>query len=162
MKRKRELVTLSWEHHDGLVFAFRLQKGLNNNADPGGMRDYVLHTWDSALDHHFWLEEKVLTAVPEISETGQNLHNKMLGDHAFLRAMVEKLRGDKKPATQTIQRFAEHLKRHIRFEEGELFPFIEQSLPSALLKRIGDFLKDHHEIHDKHWPDPFWKNDNTS
>ena len=62
MKRDKNLETLSWEHHDGLVLAFRLEKGIKNNVDINIISDYLQHNWDQGLSHHFWQEERSLKA----------------------------------------------------------------------------------------------------
>ena len=63
MKRNSNLQTLSWEHHDGLVLAFRIERGLRKNSDPGLIRSYLLHAWEKDLTHHFWQEEEILPGI---------------------------------------------------------------------------------------------------
>lgn len=157
MNRTEYLRTLSWEHHDGLVVAFRLQQGLNKNADPATMRDYILHTWESALDHHFWQEEEVLVPELETSKNGRDLLRRLTDDHAYFRELIDRMDKKKKPDLKYIQDFADRLNRHIRYEERELFPFLEENLAPDRLESIGQFLNDNHEKPNKNWSDTFWE-----
>ena len=157
MKRKKELLTLSWEHHDGLVFVFRLQQGIKNNSDPSIIKEYILHTWDNALIHHFWQEEQCLNRVLEKTEEGREILHQMLDDHSHFQKEMEYFRSEGNPDIKRILDFADRLNKHIRFEERDLFPFLEKAIEPAILEEIGQFLKEHHEKPDKCWADTFWK-----
>ncbi len=157
MNRTEYLRTLSWEHHDGLVVAFRLQQGINKNADPATMRKYILHVWETALKHHFWQEEKVLPPQLESNDRGRELLHRMSDDHQFFRELIDQLNKKNSPDLKQIQEFADRLNRHIRFEERDLFPFLEENLAHDRLESIGQFLNDNHEKPDKNWSDAFWE-----
>jgi len=157
MKRKKELVTLSWEHHDGLAFAFRLQQGVKKSAPVEDMREYILHSWATALDHHFWQEEQSLIPVLRASTIGQELLIHMLEDHEYFRKEIEHFKSTEKINIERINSFSDRLNQHIRFEEQELFPYLEKESIPEDLKKIGLFLNDHHEKTDKCWTNTFWK-----
>ena len=157
MKRKKELLPLSWEHHDGLVFVFRLQQGIKNSAPVKDMREYILHTWDNALNHHFWQEEQSLNSVLEKTEKGNELLHQMLEDHEHFKKEIEYLRSEENPDTKRLLNFAERLNKHIRIEERDLFPFLEKTIEPAMLEQIGHFLIEHHEKPEKCWSETFWK-----
>ena len=157
MKRIKELVTLSWEHHDGLVFVFRLQQGVKKSASVRDMREYILHTWDSSLDHHFWQEEQSLNPTLQKSGAGRRLSKHMLDDHAFFRKEMEYFNLNTNPEPGRIKTLSDRLNKHIRFEEQELFPFLEKESTSDALQEIGVFLTKHHERSDKCWTNMFWK-----
>jgi hemerythrin-like domain-containing protein len=160
MKRKKEFVTLSWEHHDGLVFAFRLQQGVKKEADPKIVRQYILETWDSALDHHFWQEEHILTTPLNESNAGQKKLQRMLDEHSYFRGVIEEFRKEEIADPQKIHEFADHLNKHIRFEELDLFPFLEGTLSDLKLNAIGDFLNEHHKKPAKCRTQAFWAKSN--
>ncbi|MEJ2054341.1 MAG: hemerythrin domain-containing protein [Calditrichaceae bacterium] len=162
MKRKNELITLSWEHHDGLLFAFRLQQGLKYSAGIEEIREYTLHTWDNALNHHFWQEEQSLAGVLDFNETGRDLLNRMQSDHEYFRSQIEDIRSKVNLVPAKFNEFADRLNQHIRFEERELFPFLEKQVLPETLKDIGAFLDEHHQNSDKCWKNEFWKNKNES
>lgn len=157
MKRIKEMETLSWEHHHGLVVVFRLQKGLQNNADPQTMREYVLKTWDSALAHHFWQEEEILIEPLQTMEQGRRLVDKMLQDHEAFRQLIEQLNQNKGNLVDNLTVFASRLNNHIRFEERELFAFVQQNVQKQTLLKIGDFLHQTHKKEDRCPIDEFWK-----
>ena len=160
MKRNKELVTLSWEHHDGLVFAFRLQQGLKNAANRNKMLEYIQYTWDNDLEHHFWQEEEILTASLEETERGRELLQTMLDDHRYFRQSIMQIKLQDSVTTDKIKEFADRLNRHIRFEEQKLFPYLEETLPAAKLKKIGGFLAEQHKQADKCWTEAFWEKSN--
>ena len=156
MKRDANLVTLSWEHHDGLVVSFRLQQGLNKNVDTKEMADYILFTWDTVLEHHFWQEEEILTASLEETERGRELLQTMLDDHRYFRERIKQFKLQSSFNPETIKEFAGRLNQHIRFEEQKLFQYLEETLSPVKLKKIGDFLSEQHKQSDKCWTDQFW------
>jgi hemerythrin-like domain-containing protein len=156
MKRAKEFVTLSWEHHDGLVFAFRLQQGLKNAADQHKMLEYIQYTWDNDLEHHFWQEEEILTASLEETERGRELLQTMLDDHRYFRERIKQFKLQSSFNPETIKEFADRLNQHIRFEEQKLFQYLEETLSPVKLKKIGDFLSEQHKQSDKCWTDQFW------
>ena len=144
MKRDTSLKTLSWEHHDGLVLTFRIERGLKYNRDPQLIRTYLLHAWDTDLSHHFWQEEQVLPAALEKSEEGAALLAEMVRDHKWFAGLVEQLRSRNRGWEEDLRQFAERLNAHIRFEERELFPFLEHHAGRNELNRIGGFLQKQH------------------
>ena len=60
LKRHKSLQNLSREHHDGLVFALRLQKGVAKKADLKSMEAYAVWFWNTHLKPHFKMEEEHL------------------------------------------------------------------------------------------------------
>ena len=58
IKRHKALRNLSREHHDGLVFALRLKKGVSKKADLQSMEEYATWFWENHLLLHFQLEEE--------------------------------------------------------------------------------------------------------
>lgn len=157
MKRIKELETLSWEHHDGLVVAFRLQKGLQNKADLQIMKNYLLETWENALTHHFWQEEETLVTTLQNNSAGRDLLKQMKEQHTFFHNLIEKLRKQQGDVGEMLASFADRLNSHIRFEERQLFPFIEQNASQQELRLIGFFLHSHHRKDNKKCTPQFWK-----
>ncbi len=152
MKRNKNLKTLSWEHHDGLVVSFRLQQGLKKKANVNDMSDYIFHIWDKLLEHHFWQEEQTLSNLKISSEFTSQMKN----EHKQIRNLIGELNKDSKNKN-FIEEFAEFLNKHIRFEERQLFPLIEKEVDSNQLDEIGKFLKDQHITSCKVWNNQFWK-----
>ena len=156
MKRNENLKTLSWDHHDGLVVSFRLQQGLKKNVSVAEMAEYVLHTWSSVLEHHFWQEEQTITPNLKHSEKGKELVKQMIDDHKRFGQLEKQIQLDKSNI-QDVEEFALLLNQHIRFEERQLFPFFEQEVGLVKLQEVGKFLKQHHNPSCEIWPNQFWK-----
>lgn len=157
MKRDSRLETLSWEHHHGLVVAFRLQRGLEKKAGTEILREYLLHIWGSALAHHFWQEEQTLLPALDALSEGNQLLGLMVDDHRDFRQMIRKIEGHPANLGAELSAFANKLNKHIRFEERLLFPYIENHVPAPQLKTIGEFLHEKHVSVNICWTDEFWK-----
>ncbi len=157
MKRDKNLETLSWEHHDGLVVALRVKKGLERAADHGEIARYVLHIWDTLLVGHFRQEEATLVEPLQKSEEGRQLAERFLREHEQFRDLVEKVRREETDLNHHLEAFAELLTNHIRFEEKEVFPAVERQATPEELRNIGTYLKKQHVPGNKEWPVEFWK-----
>ena len=116
MKRSAALTPLSREHHQALVISKRI-------SDLGSLSDDSLsHYWQQVRDTfaeelyaHFLQEEEGIGAVLE-----GELKQRFLSDHVRLRDLLQQTDRD------SILLFAECLKAHVRFEERELFGWLEQ------------------------------------
>jgi hemerythrin-like domain-containing protein len=157
MKRNKNLETLSWEHHDGLVLAFRLEKGIKNRIENNMINDYLLHVWDHVLQHHFWQEEQALTIPLTQSKKGREVLQQMMQEHELFRGIIGKIRRSKGDLLPYIRQFADMLTSHIRFEERKLFPVVEQLTSREDLNNIGIFLHAHHKQDLKEWQTQFWR-----
>jgi len=157
MKRNKNLETLSWEHHDGLVIAFRMEKGINNNVAPDIVAQYLLYIWDHSLQHHFWQEEESLTAPLQATSKGRELLQQMLDEHRQFKNIVSTIRSNNKDYTPYVMQFYQKLNKHIRFEERKLFPLVEELCSESELKNIGIFLHKNHQPGKKEWNPEFWR-----
>lgn len=142
MKRHPALVTLSHEHHHGLRWARKLRE-LDPEIPEDRLRALAsefLEAWDSEINPHFWKEEEIL--LPLHAREGESnipeIHQ-MLQQHISLRREVLRL---KEQADRTILgKLAELLTDHIRLEEREVFPRIEQDCSQELLGTINEQLE---------------------
>jgi len=157
MKRNEHLKTLSWEHHHGLVSAFRLQQGLNNGTAKDTLRDYILYIWENDLDFHFWKEEQIIQPSLVKTEDGKKIVEQMTSEHKTFRNLIKTLK-TKQHKIEHIRFFADILNKHIRFEERRLFPFIEKESSEKALEKIGDFLEEHYTPSCNEWQPRFWVN----
>lgn len=157
MKRSKHLETLSWEHHDGLVLASRLKKGVAQGADANIMADYTDYMWAEALTHHFDQEEKFL--LPKLPEDmrQQPIFERMLTEHRKFAALMQAIQKRDNRLPDLLKEFADLLEQHIRFEERELFPFLEKNLGEKELEEIGASLHRSHKLADKENTPIFWK-----
>ncbi len=123
MKRHPFLLTISRQHHMPL----RVSEHLLRHPEEDG-EAALLKEKDSLLSH-FDLEEESLADLwaklpPDL---GPALKRRFLDDHEYFRGHFDKL-GDRAEA----EAFARRLIDHVRFEERELFPALqEHCLPPA-------------------------------
>ena len=154
MKRDKNLVNLSSEHHDGLVIALRIKKALERPNNYQAIVNYVLHLWDS-LKNHFNQEEENFLQSENIDKENE-LIKRMLNEHERFEELVNRLSSGNDTVKEALTEFAELLNDHIRFEERELFPYVEQSLTKDELEQIGINLEKTHQDLDKNWGPKFW------
>src|SRR5688572_28412345 len=115
MKRDKNLQPLSRQHHNGLMVALLLLKGTHRNADLKVMADFILDAWHKELKQHFIMEEKIL--IPALSQKSfdHKLTDRLLTEHEKLRSIMEKIQQGNFTVAD-INRFAQSLEQHIRFE----------------------------------------------
>lgn len=157
MKRGDELKPLSWDHHHGLVLAFRLKRGLNRGVAGSIMADYVKQVWENSLDPHFKKEEKYLVEPLENhTKSADLLIRQLKRDHLFFRNLIHKIRLKNDNLKAQLQEFAIALEKHIRFEEREFFPAVEKHVPLKELQLIGKTILELHQSSDLYWTPEFW------
>lgn len=157
LKRHEALVGFSKDHHFGLLLVWKIRQGLNKKVSPGRISDYVLYFFDEDIDGHFKEEEEQLfPMLPSSSILRQQAET----EHKAIYEMIGRLRKDKDNMDLLLQ-FADALKDHIRFEERELFPFMQQTLSATELEQIADHEDPRGEEIDAHWHDIFWVNEKS-
>ncbi len=144
LKRSRELRPLSSEHHQALLVAFQLKKGLAGHADSAGApRDLaglvaLAKRYEVGLLHtHTRAEEELL---------GQHLDEDQLErlkfEHGELRRLMNVAKaGRPADARAALAAFAELLERHVHWEERDLFPSVEARLEEHDLLRVMNELE---------------------
>jgi hemerythrin-like domain-containing protein len=149
IKRSKELVPLSKEHHEGLLFGWKIKQGLRNGTDRKIISQFIQWFWENDLQQHFRKEEEVLAAhLPKESELVQ----RMLTEHEEIEALVNinAMIVDE----DIFTRLADSLQDHIRFEERILFPFAEQTIPVNEMEMIyAELLKTKEKTK---WQNEFW------
>ena len=150
IKRSKELAPLSREHHDGLLFAWKIKQGLANGTSIETLCNYTRWFWSNHIKPHFKEEEKVLVKfLPEDNA----LVKQMFREHAQIRDLIISL--DKEPDPSSLQLLAEFVNNHIRFEERQLFPYVEQTLTSEQLNEIYKDLPNELQC-ETEWKEEFW------
>ena len=143
---------LSREHHDGLLLVWKIKTGLSKAIGAKRIADYVVFFYVSNLEAHFKMEEEYV--FPLLSEDNV-LRVKAEFQHNEIREIVStlKLAYNK----ENLLQFADLLERHIRFEERELFNFIEQNaVPELLLTAAAAAMDSHSSSNKQYWSDEFW------
>jgi hemerythrin-like domain-containing protein len=134
VKRIEQLQQLSREHHQALVLANRCQKTAAT-ADPDACNtqwQWVRKQFIATLMPHFRIEEQTLIE-PLIRLNNIALLDQLLHQHGLLQACVF---DNSEPAAKRLQHFGKLLSDHVRFEERQLFPYLEQHLNAEELSRI--------------------------
>ena len=157
MKRHSSLETLSFEHHDALVIALRLKKGLNKDIDLKPAAEYALSVYKKHLRHHFEQEEQTLRDPLLAKPEAEADVRRMLDEHERFAELAEFIELGKGDLKKNLQEFAELLESHVRFEERVLFPLAEKLIPEDQLNEISEYLHREHRAIDKDWPVEFWK-----
>jgi hemerythrin-like domain-containing protein len=134
VKRHRALQPLSRDHHVALVAAQRLRRATDADADAA--RAGFLEFWNEHGAKHFRVEEDVLLpAFAPYGDPGDARVVQMLVEHVRIRAAAAAL------ATGSVELEALHalgtaLEAHVRLEEREVFPLIEESLPDEAAEAL--------------------------
>lgn len=154
IKRDKNLVWLSRDHHEGLLIVWKIRQGISFSIPNNRITDFVLHAYTAHLEPHFIEEEELLfVKLPE--NEPQRL--KAESEHAAIRKMVAALRPDAESTVADLEAFANLLEAHIRFEERVLFPYIEKEILPEALTIIGSQLEaDHSTKKPFIWQDEFW------
>jgi ketosteroid isomerase-like protein len=147
MKRSAALTPLSRDHHVALVVARELSRA--GDADVTSATERFVRFLAGHEVAHFALEESVLVPALPPGERGAALGHRLLDDHEFLRDALRRLRAS--PAAGTVSflhKLGERLRAHVRMEEQELFPYLEETLDERALAAIGARL-----AHEPYAPD---------
>ncbi len=144
MRRSRALKPLSSEHHQALLVAFQLKKGLAGHAESAGApKDLpglaaLARRFDEQLFRtHTRAEEELLGRW-----LAEGDMKRLEAEHAHLNRLLSDARSAREADLRAaLQGFADLLERHIRWEERELFPYAEGHADEAALAGIGAELE---------------------
>lgn len=126
MKRSSALQPLSREHHTALSLANACMRA-SQSGDAAMVRlacQRAISSYANELDAHFKTEEQSLLPLLISPET-QVLVQRTLVEHQLLRGLLDGLRQND---VEALDNFGKYLVDHVRFEERELFPVIEDLL----------------------------------
>jgi hemerythrin-like domain-containing protein len=132
VKRHPHLQPLSDDHHGALVLARRIGRAAEQRGAFAEAWQELQRRFDEEVEPHFRVEEQRL--LPPLEAAGeQALVERTRGDHARLRTLV---RAGPDPGIGA--ELAELLRRHVRFEERELFPRAESVLDPSVLEAVAN------------------------
>jgi hemerythrin-like domain-containing protein len=150
IKRSKQLTPLSKDHHDGLLFAWKIKQGLKNGADIKLIAEYVQWFWKNHLQEHFREEEQIL--APHLPADNELL-KRMIDEHQEIEAMVHI--NESIPDETLLGNLAQAIDDHIRFEERELFSYAEKIIPEKELNLIYEQLSKE-LVQCEKWEREFW------
>jgi hemerythrin-like domain-containing protein len=142
MERHKSLISLSSDHQQGLVISQKLKYGYKPSSSTDesisteDKRKMLLDFFDDHLHSHFIMEEEIfIPYMPdnEMIKRMQDEHIKMYELLYIIEVMD--------PDEELLNRFGEKLNAHIRFEERELFPMLQENLTEEQLIEIGKKLE---------------------
>ena len=150
IKRSHQLAPLSKEHHDGLLFVWKIRQGIKNDTSIQKLRNYVVWYWKQHTKPHFYQEEKILLPYmpadhPWVAQ--------MINEHAQIRELVLSI--DKEADLELMKSLTDLAERHIRWEERQLFGYLEKNLTTEQLDNIYSKLQEH-PLQCDDWTDDFW------
>lgn len=146
MKRHSALVPLSREHHETLILARLLQKGAPEYkglpTDSAGKAEYANDHYKKELIQHFRKEESILPLIkglnPEIDIMIQDIFSEHQQLHQYFQTMYEQ-----DDLADHLDRLGQTLEVHVRKEERQFFPLIQNHCGEETLKIIERTLSHH-------------------
>jgi hemerythrin-like domain-containing protein len=155
MKRNENLIELSRDHHHGLLLGWKIKTGLRRKVPVDQIADYIVHFAREALFPHFEEEEnKVLGYL----EKADPFYQRTIQEHSEIRQLIKQLCIKNLTDASLLTNFADKLDAHIRFEERELFPYMENVLSMQQLEQIGKEIAELHQPYIEKYSDEFWAN----
>ena len=147
MKRHPSLRAFSDDHHQGLVNARRLRRAASGEEPNAANAAHdFLEFWRRDTSLHFRKEEEVL--LPVLARYAGDLDERpvlqMLAQHARIRGLAMQLSDELERDSvrqDTLRELGEHLEAHIRLEERQVFPFVEETLPEHALQEVASRLE---------------------
>ena len=151
IKRSQELAPFSREHHEALLFVWKIRQGIKYKTEISTLASYCRWFWENYLKDHFQKEE---TAFLNVLPSTNAMLEKMLDDHDAIRSKIEQL--TQFPSELGFERLAQIIQYHVRFEERELFKYIEQVASPGQLRNIFELIEDEKIHADIPWTIEFW------
>lgn len=143
MKRHPSLAPLSRQHHPALILSQLLKKNApaykGMPVDTEGKMLYATQFYQSDLVPHFADEEKVFEKLANISPLLDAAMQETIGEHVLLHQLFNGMPGQTDAETY-LDVLGHTLEKHIRKEDRELFPMIEQLVDEATMISIDQLL----------------------
>ena len=152
-KRDKNLVPLSREHHFGLLFCWKIRQGLKNGTDLDLMRAYVRYFWENILKEHCAEEEWLLHRLLKKDDT---IKERLAEEHRLLQTIVELIESGSPMNKELFKVLEKDLNDHIRWEERELFPYVQAVANPDELELVGHLLSHKHDPRLDTFTPEFW------
>lgn len=126
MKRSTILQPLSREHHTALTLAKACERAVQSGDEERVAKtcQRVIRAFSDELEPHFRIEEQSFLPLLNSAET-RSLVQHTLADHQQMCGLLSGLRQND---ARALNLFGKCLSAHVRFEERELFPALENLL----------------------------------
>jgi iron-sulfur cluster repair protein YtfE (RIC family) len=154
IKRSPELITLSRDHHDGLLLCWKIRTGLKKEIATDRIAAYLVYFFEHDLKDHFRTEEEILFPLLPVDDA---MVEEAITQHELLNQLADQIRKGDAAMNELLLLFANELDNHIRFEERKLFPHIEQDARREDLVAAGRKILELSQHHvPLNWEDEFW------
>jgi hemerythrin-like domain-containing protein len=149
IKRSSQLAPLSREHHEGLLFVWKLRQGISKNIEAARITAFMQWFWQEHLEPHFEKEEN---ALPAVLPPAHPMMQQMYSEHGEIKKLIAVIA--KNGNYETFEIVARTVNDHIRFEERQLYGEVEKTASPEQLQHLSEQLKD--EPNRAVWEDEFW------
>jgi hemoglobin len=142
MKRHPSLISLSHDHHHALLLAQLLKrdapayKGLPSDVE--GKINYAAEKFKQDIAEHFEEEESIISKTIGVSPELDTLSTEILNEHVQLRILFTSLSKD--TTVDELDFLGKTLEAHIRKEERQWFPLLQQTCSEEMLKEIQQLI----------------------
>jgi iron-sulfur cluster repair protein YtfE (RIC family) len=116
------------------MVAQRLKRGDTAYRSATSIRESLHLLWSEELEQHFRQEEEVLFVVPGYPDEVRTMIDRALEEHRRMRGLIEECTDE--DAGEKGREMGLLLEAHIRFEERELFPKIQEVLGEGRLREL--------------------------
>lgn len=154
IKRSAALLPLSREHHFDLLLAWKIRKGLDKNVDSKRITAYITYLDENLMDTHFSDEEKLIF---DLLPADDKMCRRARNEHEQIKKMIAEMKDEKnKKGAELFSQFADLVEGHVRYEERDLFPYLEGKLSISKLEELENVLSKKHDVFVDKWTDEFW------
>jgi hypothetical protein len=137
LTRHPALQPFSRDHHAGLVRSQQLLRAARGSADDRrAALAAFLAAWTVDIETHFDDEDRILGSL-----LGDDQRHHLAAQHREIRSLVQHARGlgpQDDPGEEWLSGLGQKLNDHIRWEERQLFPAVEQAVCPKVLEQLGE------------------------
>lgn len=151
--RSKALLPLSREHHFDLLLAWKIRQGLSQHIALSRIADYIRYLDEGLIRAHFSDEEQLLF---DLLPLGDALCQRARDEHTQIREIIMEICEGHSQDERLLYRFSDLIEAHVRYEERELFPYLEKKLPAQKLKEVEAVIGRSHDVFCEQWEDAFW------
>jgi hemerythrin-like domain-containing protein len=153
IKRNKHIFRLSKDHHFTLLFCWKIRQGLKNGVETERIKNYVHYFWHHDMQAHFREEDEILFS----DLRNDDKVRKAVEEHRQIEDQIDNLfkSFDEEKTGDQLLNLANTVDAHVRYEERNLFPYLEKTLTEAQLEAIGLQLKEQPALFDI-YEDEFW------
>ena len=140
-RRHDSLIPLTHDHHHALAQTRRLRSAAKDNErELLGQSQAFLDFFHDDTVNHFREEEEVVFPLAVEDGRAKELLARVMMEHLQIHALVSRLGvevAESRVTPESASELATALEAHIRFEEGKVFPMLEEVVADDQLSAIS-------------------------